>query len=92
MRLRDYFQRLLRFCGGWCNWTSAQALNEDLNYIVAAYEGYMEAMEAIFGTGAKEGLPEVSKGRDGQPIKMTTNVFDISFGSSDQAPTVIRRK
>lgn len=68
-------------------------------YIAAAYEGYKETMQQIFG--APEEKPEeaegagaissnVTKGADGKPIVLTPEIFDLQFDS--KMPTEIRRK
>jgi hypothetical protein len=53
-----------------------------LNYIAAAYDGYCETLESIFGTSDNT-TNEVSRGADGAPIELTPNVFDIQFGGND---------
>ena len=89
--LQEYFQTLLRFCGSWLHWTSAQALSEDLNYIAAAREGYYEMLEEIFGKPEETSL-SVTRDATGQPIVFTPQVFDAQFDVDDPRPFEIRRK
>jgi hypothetical protein len=72
------------------NWPSQQALNEDLNYITAAYAGYGETLETIFGT-KEDTAPEVARDAKGNEIVMTPDLFDTMFGG-DERPFEVRRK
>lgn len=56
-----------------------QALQQDLEYLAAAYTGYGEVLQACFGTGETDVLPAVTKDATGKPVKLTPEVFDIQF-------------
>jgi hypothetical protein len=85
-------------------WSAEQALDTDLNYLTAAYMGYIEVLEDIFGTTEEQKTPVpnprpspqsgantlvVSRDARGQPITLTPNIFDIQF---DEAKPSNRRK
>lgn len=64
---------------GWLGWNEEQALFCDMNAIEVAYLGRIEMYEAI-GWIKRKPLPVVSRGADGQPLRLTPRGFDTTFG------------
>jgi hypothetical protein len=49
----QYHAWLLKIATGWLGWTEQQALATRMTTIVAAYDGRMDMLKAIFGSGEK---------------------------------------
>lgn len=61
MSAADYHERLFKIATGWLGWTPDQAWDATPAEIMAAYEGRLEMLTALFGGGEKgkvENIPE----------------------------------
>ena len=51
MTVEEYFDHLLKIGMGWLGWTEDQTLDTSMPAIALAYEGRLEMLQSIFGSG-----------------------------------------